>query len=188
MRKHAYIQKLSNGVLLTVTDESGEEQSFFFQDSGSAPYRTLAQVAAAAGTGRSAIMIQKLANGFLLHEEHFLMSDDSAECKDLSRAYDTASAQARQQVHAEPEPEPGPEPAEAGQAQSPFNFGLGHEDAAEYDDENPGIFDVGSYYLRKCARVVEQNPTLGNTLGSFLGGLSEMEAKRHAMNKKKRGG
>lgn len=180
MIKHAYIQKMSNGVVLSVVDEGGEEQGFFFQDSGSAPYRTLVQVAEAAGSGRNPVMLQKMANGFMLAEEYFLMADESAECKDLGRAYDTASTQARQEVHEEPEPEPE-------QEKSPFNFGFGHEDAAEYDDEEPGLVDVGSYYIRKAARVVEQNPSLGNALGSFLGGLNQMESKRRKMNERKKG-
>jgi hypothetical protein len=177
MRKLAYIQKLGNGVLLTVTDESGNDVPFFLPDDGAAISRTVSQVADKAGEGKKPVHVQKLGNGLLLSvdggDDFFVQAETSDAFKDLERAFDTASTSAKKEAYQEPADEPEPQRR---QHRGP------HEDDYEYSDD-PGISDVGAYYFRKAARFVNENPQVGSFLGEVLSGLSSMEEKRDRMKK-----
>lgn len=179
MRKLAYIQKLGNGILLTVTDESGSDVPFFLPDDGAAISRTVSQVADKAGEGKQAIHFQKLGNGLLLSvdggDDFFVPSEGSDAFKDLERAFDTASTSAKKDAYQEPADEPQERP----------RINVDHEDDHEYSDD-PGITDVGAYYFRKAARFVNENPQVGSFLGEVISGLSSMEEKRDRMKKGKK--
>ena len=123
---------------------------------------------------------EKMANGLVLvvdnpdgKEERYIVADDgSAAYRTLAQASDRAAYGTDHGYREEPEPPRASTVDESGHE-------VVDEDDDDYDYDDGSILSDGRVLLENAAQFVNNNPGVGQFLGSMISGMNQAEAKRH---------
>jgi len=121
---------------------------------------------------------EKMANGLVLvvdnpdgKEERYIVADDgSAAYRTLAQASDRAAYGTDHGYREDPEPP---------RASTVDESGHEVEDEDEDYEDDGSILTDGRLLLENAAQFVNNNPGVGQFLGSMISGMNQAEAKRH---------